>query len=317
VSKGGTGGTSPYEALVNLLPSYAGNEGKVLGLSGGTPAWRGLADLLPAYTSSDNGKVLGLDDDVPVWVEQTGGMVPDYANETNLLDSTSAFFPTTINVGDAYSAPYEVTQDGYLYFQFALGSDPTTPFSYHIHVNGNANYVFQTTLNGSLWISTLIAVKAGDSVNIGTWTGSALTVTWHTKSRVDFIPPVAVTPPQLNENYSESEINTGKKWIDGETIYRQVFTGNMDGLTPSGAGTYDLHILAGVATIVQYGGWTNTGGTTYNVRAGIPSVNAADVTVNFVYLGGSGDIHWQSRTVASRTTDNYNDYEIWVEYTKQ
>jgi hypothetical protein len=39
VSKGGTGATSPYEALMNLLPSYAGNDGKVLGLNAGQPAW--------------------------------------------------------------------------------------------------------------------------------------------------------------------------------------------------------------------------------------------------------------------------------------
>ncbi|MDR1355491.1 MAG: hypothetical protein LBJ43_04465, partial [Propionibacteriaceae bacterium] len=38
------------------------------------------------------------------------------------------------------------------------------------------------------------------------------------------IPPKAITPPELNENYSLTEKNTGKKWLNGETIYSKTIT---------------------------------------------------------------------------------------------
>ncbi|MDR1354960.1 MAG: hypothetical protein LBJ43_01615, partial [Propionibacteriaceae bacterium] len=39
-----------------------------------------------------------------------------------------------------------------------------------------------------------------------------------------YIPPKAITPPELNENYSLTEKNTGKKWLNGETIYSKTIT---------------------------------------------------------------------------------------------
>ncbi|MDR1300721.1 MAG: hypothetical protein LBK50_03370 [Candidatus Nomurabacteria bacterium] len=60
VKKGGTGATDKTNALKNLLPDLAGNDGKVLGLSSGTPTWMNSATL-PNYSAADSGKILKID----------------------------------------------------------------------------------------------------------------------------------------------------------------------------------------------------------------------------------------------------------------
>jgi hypothetical protein len=60
VKKGGTGAVDKTNALKNLLPDLAGNDGKALGLVSGEPTWmNGLA--LPNYSAADGGKVLEVD----------------------------------------------------------------------------------------------------------------------------------------------------------------------------------------------------------------------------------------------------------------
>ncbi|MDR1300642.1 MAG: hypothetical protein LBK50_02950 [Candidatus Nomurabacteria bacterium] len=58
MKKGGTGATTPAGALENLLPSFTGNDGKVLGLNSGTPQWVAQsgtnAYMFPDYNKQEN-----------------------------------------------------------------------------------------------------------------------------------------------------------------------------------------------------------------------------------------------------------------------
>ncbi|MDR1032443.1 MAG: hypothetical protein LBL84_00310 [Candidatus Nomurabacteria bacterium] len=57
VTKGGTGATTPTGALQNLLPNYAGNNGRVLGLTSGTVGWVDQTKnsyMTPDYSNIDS-----------------------------------------------------------------------------------------------------------------------------------------------------------------------------------------------------------------------------------------------------------------------
>ena len=61
-----------------------------------------------------------------------------------------------------------------------------------------------------------LTVKAGDTLPIGTivdYDGETV--------------PAGYEEVEETEDYSTSETNTGKKWIDGKPIYRKVITGNV------------------------------------------------------------------------------------------
>jgi hypothetical protein len=110
--------------------------------------------------------------------------------------------------------------------------------------------------------------------------------------------------------YSTTELDTGKKWHDGKTIYRRCFVGS---ITPVGgtSGTGTLATLTtGVETII------NAEGQTIRKDGTRHAVNSTDVTVssNAIYSNGGTMYIWKYWTTSA-------DYEMvgWnvsVEYTK-
>lgn len=148
-----------------------------------------------------------------------------------------------------------------------------------------------------------VYVKALDSMPVG--------------SVVEFTGSSADVPAGWEEvyDYSTTEVNTGKKWIDGKDIYRQVLT---DTYSASGSAefTINLPITSTVDTMISYDGTHGvTSGTLtrYKNRIGFPTTTGInysstmyfDSTNNriVVIIGGKG-----SAAVAWCT--------VIVEYTK-
>jgi hypothetical protein len=254
VSKGGTGATDAVNGLYNLLPA-GGTDNQCLGITGTTPTWKSFADLLPAYTSSDNGKVLGLTGMGVDWVEQTGGMVPDYSQMPS-SPSGGTFSSATVNAnGETSGAIYDVLQDGFVSTRIMTVNSPTNArLQYAVKINTKSFYIRDGLGAGvHVDVSALFPVKTGDTVQLVVYTNGAtfdgVTVG---STGVYFIPPMAVTPPQLNENYSTDEINTGKKWLNGETIYRKTYTGE---ISESINTSNEVIIHAGVKQLLNVSGY--------------------------------------------------------------
>ena len=109
---------------------------------------------------------------------------------------------------------------------------------------------------------------------------------------------------QTNDNYSSSEVNTGKKWIDGRAVYRKTITGQISlingevnfahgisGLTSdfrivSINGGLKLGSTAGLGTEIQQLWYREFGGNWVNLR------NIS--TTNLLFIGSFawGDSHF-------------------------
>ena len=106
----------------------------------------------------------------------------------------------------------------------------------------------------------------------------------------------------MNEqrSYSTSEINTGKKWIDGKPIYRKVFNALIT------AASMDVaHSISNVDKIVNVQGFSETNG------GNTPSGFYASTSYFFSMTGDRTQLH-------IRTTNAYINtaYNCILEYTK-
>jgi hypothetical protein len=105
----------------------------------------------------------------------------------------------------------------------------------------------------------------------------------------------------MNE-YSTSEINTGKKWIDNKPIYRKCFLKTTSTNIQTGNTTISSGFTAGLDTILSMVGTVNLGGTYY-----------ACISKDWnTLIDGNGDLMMTGLGVA-RT---FSRIAIVVEYTK-
>ena len=100
-----------------------------------------------------------------------------------------------------------------------------------------------------------------------------------------------------NLNYSETEINTGKKWIDGKNIYIRAFGGNLPIITETGSQTL---IVQEVDSII------NSHCVTFTTTGGVGTVRPLR------YLKSS--THFYVESVGS--TYSEGAYQGFIEYTK-
>ncbi|MDR1300751.1 MAG: hypothetical protein LBK50_03540 [Candidatus Nomurabacteria bacterium] len=105
VKKGGTGATTPSDAMQNLLPDFSTNNGKVLGSTGSAITWVERTD---ARSSDDIGKVKVNDTDKTM--------------TTNGEISTNGASQVSINRPDLWTAGVEYDFGGGLYGQRFIGS---------------------------------------------------------------------------------------------------------------------------------------------------------------------------------------------------
>lgn len=105
-----------------------------------------------------------------------------------------------------------------------------------------------------------VYVKALDSLPVG--------------SQIEFSGTDIPTGWEQVNDYSTTEMKTGKKWIDGKDIYRRVFTGNA-GSTDTSFGTISnfdkITMLDGMCYVSASSQWfpiSTQGGFTCQVRSG-------------------------------------------------
>ena len=185
-----------------------------------------------------------LNDPNPTWIEpqwEQMGMVSDIdaaqfaVNVPNLsVAPRNIFTAPNNNQGNGAVGPWTMTANGFIRVKVGTQGNIGQWNRFQVIVNGRevANFSAAVPNNTQAYYadSGLIPVRLGDVVSVNLDMGYNGNPMW-----VDFIPPIAIQAPTVNETYSTSqEINTGKTWINGKPIYRQAFskTKNIALVTP-------------------------------------------------------------------------------------
>jgi hypothetical protein len=183
IKKGGTGATDKVNALTNLLPDLAGNDGKVLGLQGGTPSW----------------------------VAQAGNLImtPDYTKQetTNLLDNsdykTSFTLPASTWTSTVY-AKFVAPKTGYYACTQTFYANPASEHSQSfIAVNSKTvAAIYTPALYGgfNMFTPSVFQATQGDTITLAIGTTPTVatnySLTLDASNHCYFIPPKYSTPPQ-------------------------------------------------------------------------------------------------------------------------
>jgi hypothetical protein len=248
VTKGGTGATDKTNALKNLLPDLAGNDGKVLGLNSGTPTW----------------------------VEQSDGkyfVSPDYAK----IDSVNHI---TTNNGT-----WTVDKAGYVYLYGAGTNSTVIRFLINgVDTGGGDIPVAGSGLEGGTstrgFNNAVIPVSVGDIIRIFVVNGTFQEATCR------YIHPKYSTPPQpivVDEGESGSyllntEIKTADTWINSKPIYKNTISA---GVLPNSASKDVAHGIANIDNIIEYAGVAyDTNGLSYP----LPYASPENVTWSITML---------------------------------
>ena len=135
-----------------------------------------------------------------------------------------------------------------------------------------------------------VYVKALDSMPVGSqveFTGNTIPAGWE----------------EVND-YSTTEIDTGKKWIDGKKIYRKVIN---FGALPN-ATTKEINTdITNIDRVISISGYAYDGSNTF-----IPLPHSNPNPVSLVFLKNTGKIQVQTTINRSSFTESY----IILEYTK-
>ncbi|MDR2592992.1 MAG: hypothetical protein LBC59_09385 [Chitinispirillales bacterium] len=120
--------------------------------------------------------------------------------------------------------------------------------------------------------------------------------------------------PSIDETYSTTEVDTGKKWVDGKAIFRRVFTGT---ITEAATAQNDTTLSnpSIIETITDCGGcWSYSGNARALMPLGQYYDNVGSVRSSSLRLSSStSDITLTTKTYSTRTDAPFN---VWVEYTK-
>jgi hypothetical protein len=269
VSKGGTGGTSPYEALVNLLPSYAGNEGKVLGLSGGTPAWVDLPQRNASLTATAAWQFKG---ERYVELGYSGSWAANsykrfYHGEGVSAGSNNLIVlkVTASNWGPAQYGEFLVvvnlTQvaslDGFTVVPLVrTGATPTAIPEFTLSGNATSFDIWVKRTSGAGLIAELLTydeVSPNDTLLNDPPTTTAPTLA---KDSSNNDITTKSSGSWVGDNYSTTEVNTGGTWIDGKPIYRQTFAPAIINLTTTYQRTSIATTSSDIETVVKLEGMT-------------------------------------------------------------
>lgn len=114
------------------------------------------------------------------------------------------------------------------------------------------------------------------------------------------------------ENYSTSEYNTGRTWIDGSPIYKKTLTGTIS--QAAGSRSYlNINVSTSNINLVNAEGYFNWGGERWPLGA-FHMGNAAQIyKMSGVFSNGTGNVIIMSWFSDARVNDPYN---ITVYYTK-
>jgi hypothetical protein len=120
-------------------------------------------------------------------------------------------------------------------------------------------------------------------------------------------------------DYSTNEIDTGKKWIDGKPIYRQVFTSQ--GTIQVGVAPAQVYLTTGgVADIIASGGFIKGvagGNDTNQVLVGSNYAPTSNIDMPSTYIKRLQSVPGELVLFFTATAQpSLVSYSIWVEYTK-
>jgi hypothetical protein len=150
---------------------------------------------------------------IPDWSKPELHFTAPHSFFTPVIDNSNPSVPNTS--GSDFIMPY----DGYFMCRFLTTNKSYTP---HIRINYN---VIDVRVNSAYeWNSFCYPARKDDRINIWMY-GSVGNISW--EGEVYTFPLVPSVPPLVNDNYSLTEINTGKKWIDNKDIYRKVIVGTL------------------------------------------------------------------------------------------
>jgi hypothetical protein len=284
IVKGGTGAVTREGALVNLLPEFENDDGKVLGLSGGAPAWVNQAK------------------------SEATIMTPDYAKieSTNRITDTNQSW-TVVSTGFIYVRIFNTIVDNAVIrvnngqVMNIAGSFYYTPFTGIFPVKA-----------GDIVSSTGLAASA-DGTNRTAYSVQFIPPVYST-------PPTPIVVEGGDYAYSEQPVMVNdngtlrqQTYADGKPIYRQSFKGNIVVGANTSAQITLIPNMSG--DIVSYGGWVNNG--TGNHLSVIAAQGSTSLVRSMLYkYAGSNDLIFQTVSTYDRSTGTDNDYDIWVEYTK-
>lgn len=129
---------------------------------------------------------------------------------------------------NAFVCPY----DGEVYFTFYSGTDGGV-FAVHIIDSVGTDKKLENgstaTYNSKVFV---LQVKKGDKIYSDDTRGIASYARWYKRHLAIKATPAYVEPDTVSDmvntlrtqdSYSTSEVNTGKKWIDGKPIYRKCY----------------------------------------------------------------------------------------------
>ena len=118
-------------------------------------------------------------------------------------------------------------------------------------------------------------------------------------------------------DYTTAEQSTGRKWINGKVIYRQVFTGNLGTTSsvPPITGVKQLGTINGFSRLINvYGSIFQ--GITYSIPVTYSNPSANNGPGNHTTFNCNGGLDTGVPTILFGYAYNDFDYEVVVEYTK-
>lgn len=235
-------------------------------------------------------------------------------NETKILLAVTDTAPANCDTGDMY---YNTTDD-LIYTATATDTWSSTG----VAPTENTLYVVLTTQTSYMYDgNTLISVGGGGSSITVHNSYSASTTEPYSANYVNGAISGAIvstytdnqtsaySTEYINDmmDYSTSEVNTGKKWIDGKPIYRKV----LEATNVSGNSTTNINTgVTGIDKVLDYTGWG------YDASGDCFLVNKAHKN-NFSYQAGFYYNKPNNRfEIETGSSQSYASLYIVFEYTK-
>jgi hypothetical protein len=328
ITKGGTGATDKTNALKNLLPDLAGNDGKVLGLNGGTPTWVDFPQRNDSITATS--ATYSFKGTRYVELGYSGnwsGQYKKFYHGEGIPAGSNNFVALKVKAASWGGAQYA---------EFLVRVDLNQNTSFHaftvtplVNTGTSAITIPEFTLSGNatafdIWLKgdgygyiaellTYDEVSANDTLLNETPVATAPT------------PATGLTTKTsgswVGDNYSISEVNTGGTWTDGKPIYRKVVNVTINYATTA-FGQTNLG-LTGIDTLVNVGGQMSWNAAFYSLNAyegnKIPYASAmsllADRSGNnaFLWVNSSKTLYFDAKSTSAGGQVVLN---LIVEYTK-
>jgi microcystin-dependent protein len=159
--------------------------------------------------------------------------------------------------------------------------------------------------NGTVYNSAIGTTSTGSA----TTEVKAVGVVWAVKAKQVGLPIDLQQQISKQNSYSTSEINTGKKWIDGKPIYRKVID---CGVLPNATSKSIATGLVNLSTVISIKGIANTAGAGTCLPIPYVSIDSDDTSLQIACYFQSGNVY--IRTFMDLTI--YIKSYITIEYTK-